>query len=115
MTLQELATAVNARGRYAKRDGSAMGTGQINLRTRAGGPYEHLFERDGQRVRLRGAQPVPVTVASDGRKPPADEDLRDVLEAAVAVLTAPRHPLANAEALVPPVPGLYAIYGTPPE
>jgi hypothetical protein len=37
MTLQELAIAVNARGRYAKRDGSAMGPGQINLRSRAGG------------------------------------------------------------------------------
>jgi hypothetical protein len=111
MTVQELATAVNARGRYAKRDGSAMGAGQINLRTRAGGSYEHLFERDGQRVRLRGAQTVPMPVASDGRKPPADEDLRDVLEAAVAALTAPRHALANAEAVVPPVPGLYAIYG----
>ena len=111
MTVQELATAVNARGRYAKRDGSAMGAGQINLRTRAGGSYEHLFERDGKRVRLRGAQTVPMPVASDGRKPPADEDLRDVLEAAVAALTAPRHALANAEAVVPPVPGLYAIYG----
>ena len=111
MTLQELATAVNARGRYAKRDGSAMGAGQINLRTRAGGSYEHLFERDGQRVRLRGTQPAPVTVASDGRKPPADEDLRGVLEAAVAALTEPRHPLAKADAVVPLIPGLYSIYG----
>ena len=88
-----------------------MGAGQINLRTRAGGSYEHLFERDGQRVRLRGAQPAPVKVASDSRKPPAAEDPRDVLEAAVAALTAPRHPLADAEVVVPPVPGLYAIYG----
>lgn len=112
MTVHELATAVNVRGRYAKRDGSALGAGQINLRTRAGGSYEHLFERDGQRVRLRGAQPVPATVASVSRKPPAAEDSRDVVEAAVAALTAPRHALANAEAVVPPVPGLYAIYAT---
>lgn len=111
MTLQELATAVNARGRYAKRDGSAMGAGQINLRTRAGGSYEHLFERDGQRVRLRGAQPVRATVASAGRKPPADKGLREVVEAAVAALTAPSHALAKGEAVIPPVPGLYAIYG----
>lgn len=111
MTLQELATAVNVRGRYAKRDGSAMGAGQINLRTRAGGSYEHLFARDGQRVRLHGAQPMPVTVISDRRKPPAEGDPRDVVEAAAEALTAPRHALAKAEAVVPRVPGLYAIYG----
>jgi hypothetical protein len=111
MTLQELATAVNARGRYAKRDGSALGAGQINLRTRAGGSYEHLFERDGQRVRLRGAQQVPVRATTDRRKPAADGDPRDVVEAAMAALTASRHSLAKAEAVIPPVPGLYAIYG----
>lgn len=50
MTTKEIADAVNRRGRYVKRDGSAMTAFQVHGRTRN---YPHLFERDGSRVRLR--------------------------------------------------------------
>ena len=50
MTTQEIADLVNARGRYRKRDGSAITAFQIHGRTRQ---YEHLFERDGSLVRLK--------------------------------------------------------------
>ena len=49
MTAKEIAQAVNTRTRYQKRDGSPVQPFQIHGRTRN---YEHLFERDGQRVRL---------------------------------------------------------------
>ncbi|MFL5796554.1 MAG: GIY-YIG nuclease family protein [Actinomycetota bacterium] len=49
MTTQELADAVNARGRYSKRDGSAVTAFQIHGRTRN---YGQLFDRDGSAVRL---------------------------------------------------------------
>jgi hypothetical protein len=98
------------KNRYAKRDGSAMGAGQINLRTRAGGSYEHLFERDGKLLRIRGDKAAPST-ANDQRVPAPDADVREVVESALTALAAPRHALANAEAVVPHLPGLYAIYG----
>lgn len=50
MTTQQIADAVNQRGRYSKRDGSEVTAFQIHGRTRK---YEQLFERDGSRVRLR--------------------------------------------------------------
>lgn len=50
MTTQELADAVNRRGRYRKQDASPMTAFQIHGRTKN---YPHLFERDGNRVRLR--------------------------------------------------------------
>lgn len=55
MSLDELAHAVNARGVYRKRDGSPVLDGQVHLRTRTGGSYERLFERQGRLVRARAA------------------------------------------------------------
>lgn len=52
MTTQQLADAVNERGRYSKQDGSEMTAFQVHGRTRN---YDRLFERDGSRVRLRQA------------------------------------------------------------
>ena len=49
MTTSELASQVNLRGRYRKRDGSAISRFQIHGRTRN---YSHLFERKGSRVRV---------------------------------------------------------------
>jgi hypothetical protein len=49
MTTQEIADAVNERGRYRKKDGSAVTAFQIHGRTKN---YSHLFDRDGSRVRL---------------------------------------------------------------
>ncbi len=50
MTVHELAEAVNSRGLYTKRDGSAVEVNQIHARTNN---YRDLFEKDGPRVRLR--------------------------------------------------------------
>jgi len=50
MTTQELADAVNERGRYRKADGSSITAFQIHGRTRK---YSDLFERRGSQVRLR--------------------------------------------------------------
>jgi hypothetical protein len=50
MTTAELAAAVNAAGRYRKRDGSPVVALQIHGRTRN---YSKLFERKGSRVYLR--------------------------------------------------------------
>jgi hypothetical protein len=50
MLTQEIADFVNERGRYRKRDGSAVTAFQIHGRTRN---YGHLFERQGSQVRLR--------------------------------------------------------------
>ena len=54
MITQVLADEVNQRGRYRKRDGSAVTAFQIHGRTRN---YGRLFERDGSRVRLREPGP----------------------------------------------------------
>jgi hypothetical protein len=50
MSTAEIAAAVNARGRYVKRDGSPVTPFQIHGRTRN---YSELFARDGSTVRLR--------------------------------------------------------------
>lgn len=49
LSTQEVADAVNSRGRYATRDGSEVTRFQIHGRTRN---YPRLFSRDGDRVRL---------------------------------------------------------------
>jgi hypothetical protein len=49
-TTSELAALVNDAGRYHKGDGTLITPFQIHGRTRK---YDHLFERDGSRVRLR--------------------------------------------------------------
>ena len=48
---KDLAAEVNRRGRYEKRDGSAVTAFQVHGRTRQ---YSRMFERDGSRVRLAG-------------------------------------------------------------
>ena len=53
MSTQEIADAVNTRGNYSKKDGSAMTAFQIHGRT---SKYDHLFEPDGGRVRLQRAE-----------------------------------------------------------
>jgi len=113
MSLDELARGVNARGNYSKGDGTPMGVGQINLRTRSGGSYDHLFERQGRLVRLReGSKPSapdpPVLTDPAG----GSSLLDDVVAAALTALTRPRHSLSTASANVPDEPGLYAIYGS---
>ena len=50
MTTRELADAVNARGKFRKRDGSLVAVFQIHGRTKN---YSRIFERDNSRVRLR--------------------------------------------------------------
>lgn len=50
MTTQEIADAVNERGSYSKKDGSAMDAFQIHGRSKN---YPDLFERDGSKVRLK--------------------------------------------------------------
>lgn len=49
MTVRELAQAVNSRGLYRKKDGSAVEVGQIHARTKN---YSHQFEKNGPNVRL---------------------------------------------------------------
>lgn len=54
MTTKELATAVQRRGRYKKRDGTSDVTAfQVHGRTKN---YPHVFERDGTRVRPRAGE-----------------------------------------------------------
>lgn len=55
MTTSDLASRVNVRGRYRKRDGSAVSRFQIHGRTRNN---SHLFERNGSRVRVIPEQAV---------------------------------------------------------
>ena len=52
MTTSEIATEVNQRNRYRKRDGSQVTDFQIHGRTRN---YPNLFEREGSKVRFRKA------------------------------------------------------------
>ena len=52
MTTSEIATEVNQRNRYRKRDGSQVTDFQIHGRTRN---YPHLFKREGSKVRFRKA------------------------------------------------------------
>ena len=51
MTTSEIATEVNQRNRYRKRDGSRVTDFQIHGRTRN---YPNLFEREGSKVRYKG-------------------------------------------------------------
>ncbi len=55
MTCDEIAEQVNDRGRYQKRDKSAVTAFQIHGRTRN---YSKIFQRDGQKVRLLKPWPV---------------------------------------------------------
>lgn len=50
LTTREIAGRVNARGRYTKRDRSAVTDYQVHGRTKN---YSQLFDRDGSRVTLR--------------------------------------------------------------
>lgn len=58
MTARELADEVNRRGLYRKRDGSAVEVNQVHARTKN---YEHLFEKDGPKIRLRKGATVMTT------------------------------------------------------
>jgi hypothetical protein len=60
MTARELADAVNARGLYRKRDGSAVEANQVQARTNN---YAAIFEKDGTHIRLREESPVLTTHA----------------------------------------------------
>jgi len=55
MTVRQLATAVNERGLYRKRDGSAVEVNQVHART---SNYGSLFEKDGAKIRLREESPM---------------------------------------------------------
>ncbi len=70
MSVDDLAAAVNARGRYAKRDGSPVEPEQIHLRTRAGGSYERLFKREGRLVQARAADTPGPSADRDAPLPP---------------------------------------------
>jgi hypothetical protein len=52
MSVRELSDEVNRRGLYRKKDGTPVEPNQVHARTKN---YEHIFEKDGPRVRLRGA------------------------------------------------------------
>lgn len=52
MHVRELADAINEEQLYEKRDKSPVEPNQIHARTRN---YEHLFDKDGPRIRLRPA------------------------------------------------------------
>lgn len=114
MSLTELAAAVNERGRYHKQGGSRVQPHQIGRRTRDGGSYDHLFERDGTRVRRRdlaSEAATPATSSSELAAAPlaARTDVNDI----AAVLDALRAPMPIDEAgrTIPPRPGLYAVHG----
>jgi hypothetical protein len=49
-SVRDLATAVNERSLYRKKDGSPVEGNQVHARTKN---YSALFEKDGPRVRLR--------------------------------------------------------------
>jgi hypothetical protein len=110
MSLDDLAREVNARGNYAKGDGSLVGAGQINLRTRSGGGYHDLFERNGRLVRLRSVSDR--TAGNQRTSTHAEVDATSADASALLALTGPRHALAEASQQVPSEPGLYAIYGS---
>jgi ABC-type transporter Mla subunit MlaD len=50
MTVRELASEVNSRRLYRKRDGSPVEANQVHARTKN---YTNLFEKNGARIRLR--------------------------------------------------------------
>jgi hypothetical protein len=55
MTARALADAVNGRGLYSKKDGSAVEVNQVHART---SNYQDLFEKDGSLIRLREESPM---------------------------------------------------------
>lgn len=77
---RDLAVEVNRRGLYLKRDGSPVLSGQIHLRTRSGGHYQHLFERDGKLVRLRRPDPTAPEVALQAVAEPDKSVLANLIE-----------------------------------
>jgi HB1, ASXL, restriction endonuclease HTH domain len=50
MTARELTDEVNARGLYARRDGSPVEANEVHARTKS---YAELFEKEGSLIRLR--------------------------------------------------------------
>jgi hypothetical protein len=53
LTFRELADQIAARGLYLKGNGGAAGPGQLRMRARlSGGRYAHLFQVEGDRIRL---------------------------------------------------------------
>jgi len=105
MSLDTLAEAVNQRGNYTKGDGSPVGPGQVHLRTRKGGKYEYLFERDGRQVRLRQGSDVrsAPNVATRPRRGSIGQSSEAIVRSAAAVLAAPRFSLAQALTAIPSV------------
>ncbi len=51
MSVRELADEVNHRALYRKKDGTPVEPNQVHARTKN---YDHIFEKDGSQVRLRG-------------------------------------------------------------
>lgn len=53
LTFRELADQIESRGLYMKGNGGPAGSGQLRMRaTLSGGRYAHLFQVDGDRIRL---------------------------------------------------------------
>lgn len=113
----ELADEVNSRGVYHKGNNSPVEPSQIRLRTREGGSYKHVFERDGRLVRLRVTpSSMKAARASAPRtiRPASQPDGSGVDPSnAVRALHGPRYRIEEARKHVPDQPGLYAIYGDP--
>lgn len=110
MSTSEIAARVNARGRYQKRDGSAVTAYQIHGRTKN---YSDLFDRDGTRVSLRGSErsvsgprgPLsPAKAASQAAQP-----VEALVSSAVKVLSEPGKPIEVAAKSAPHQAGLYAL------
>jgi hypothetical protein len=53
MTVRELADEVNRRALYRKKDGTPVEPNQVHARTKN---YDEIFEKQGSRVRIRGAE-----------------------------------------------------------
>ena len=108
----EIAERVNERGRYEKRDGSAVTAYQIHGRTKK---YPMLFERDGAHVRLRArpgprSAPPPRPARAGWEQSVPDGEL---VKVAMSALREQRFVVAGAIAQAPTGPGLYAITATP--
>ncbi len=94
LSVTELTTSVNERGRYRTRLGAPVARLSVDMRTRR---YSELFERRGSSVRLRiaaeGAVSRPVSPADEraaAARPAGGRDLNEALvEAAVADLETP--------------------------
>lgn len=109
MSTDEIADAVNRRGIYRKRDGSAMTAFQVHGRTRN---YAGLFDRDGSMVRLRDTPAELARLPGTRRHARAratEPASQEVIEEAMAALTGPAISAGEAEGVAPHRPGLYAI------